>query len=249
MPDSFFDFSRRERQGIACLLILIIVLQCLPAMWPHIRPAPPPGDTLGIAEAERAVAGLLAEGAREKARRYDSMRASWKRPAYRRDSSYRKSWPRDSTFRARWPRDSGRQKSWVPKAPEIIRINAADSAEWERLPYIGAGYAGRIVRFRERLGGFHSVIQVGETYGLPDSVFKKIQPYLQLGDESLRKIDINETDEKSLADHPYINTKLARAIIRYRSANGRFRQVSDLRALPLVNDSIYRKIEQYLIAP
>ncbi|WP_126244210.1 ComEA family DNA-binding protein [Chitinophaga rhizosphaerae] len=239
MPDSFFDFSRRERQGIACLLILIVIFQCLPAVWLHIRPLPPPADTLGMAEAERAVAGLLAEGAREKTRRHDSMRASWKGKSYRKDSAFRKP----------WQRDTARKKSWERKPPPVIGINAADSAEWERLPYIGAGYAGRIVRFRNRLGGFHSVIQVGETYGLPDSVFKKIQPYLRLGDESLRKIDVNETDEKSLADHPYINTKLARAIIRYRSANGRFRQVSDLMALPLVNDSIYRKIEKYLIAP
>ncbi|WP_298707717.1 helix-hairpin-helix domain-containing protein [Chitinophaga sp.] len=239
MPDNFFDFSRRERQGVACLLILILIFQGLPFVWTRVRPEPPLADTAGIAEAERAVAMLLAEGAREKTRRYDSMRASWKRPVYRRDSAFRKPWPRDSS----------RKKIWERKAVPVIDINTADSAEWERLPYIGAGYAGRIVRFRERLGGFYNHKQVSETYGLPDSVFKKIQPYLQLGDESLRKIDLNETDEKSLADHPYINTKLARAIIRYRSANGRFRQVEDLRALPLVNDSIYRKIEKYLTAP
>ncbi len=249
MPDSFFDFSRRERQGIACLLILILICQCLPAVWPHIRPSPPAEDTVGLAQAELAVAALLAEGAREKTRKYDSMRASWKRPGYRRDSTFSKSRWRDSAFRKTWQGDSAWKKNRLKKAHEIVNINTADSAEWERLPYIGSGYAGRIVRFRERLGGFHSVIQVGETYGLPDSVFNKIQPLLILGNESLRKIDVNDTDEKSLADHPYINTKLARAIIRFRSANGRFRQVDDLRKLPLVNDSIYRKIEKYLIAP
>lgn len=195
-------------------------------------------DTLGMAEAERVVAGLMAGATRERARRYDSMRASWKRTPYRKDSAFRKTWRADSSWKKTWERK-----------PPVIHINAADSAQWEQLPHIGPRYAGRIVRFRERLGGFHDVIQVSETYGLPDSVFKKIQPYLRLGDESLRKIDINETDEKSLADHPYINTKLARAIIRYRSANGRFRQVSDILALPLVNDSIYRKIEKYLTAP
>lgn len=246
MPDSFFNFSRRERQGIACLLILILICQCLPAVWPHIHASPPPDDTAGLAQAELALEVLLAEGAMEKTRKYDSMHASWKRPRYHRDSASRKSGWRDSAFRKT---DSTWKKTWVKKTAEIININTADSAEWERLPYIGSGYAGRIVRFRERLGGFHSVIQVSETYGLPDSVFNKIQPLLRLGNESLRKIDVNDTDEKSLANHPYINTKLARAIIRFRSANGRFRQVEDLKRLPLVNDSIYRKIEKYLIAP
>ena len=117
---------------------------------------------------------------------------------------------------------------------------------WDRLPGIGPVLARRIVLFRERLGGFYSISQVGETFGLADSVFVKIQPFLQLGDVSLRKIDLNETDEKSLADHPYINTKLARLIVRYRSNHGPFRHPGELRGIALVNDSIYRKLEKYL---
>src|SRR5690606_23207700 len=99
----------------------------------------------------------------------------------------------------------------------------------------------------DRLGGFHDIRQVGETYGLADSVFVKIQPLLQLGSVSLRKIDINKTDEKSLADHPYIDTKLARAIIRYRNNHGPFRSVEGLKAIALVDEVIYRKLEKYLV--
>jgi DNA uptake protein ComE-like DNA-binding protein len=129
----------------------------------------------------------------------------------------------------------------------VIDINTADSLLWEQLPGIGPVLARRIVYFRERLGGFHSIAQVGETYGLADSVFNKIQPLLRLGDVSLRKIDLNETDEKSLADHPYINTKLARVIIRYRNSHGPFSLVEGLKGIALVDDSIYRKLEKYLV--
>lgn len=129
----------------------------------------------------------------------------------------------------------------------VVDINRADSLLWEQLPGIGPVLARRIVYFRERLGGFHSIAQVGETYGLADSVFNKIQPLLRLGDVSLRKIDLNETDEKSLADHPYINTKLARVIIRYRNSHGPFNQVEGLKGIALVDDSIYRKLEKYLV--
>nr|WP_253906568.1 helix-hairpin-helix domain-containing protein [Chitinophaga sp. SYP-B3965] len=144
-------------------------------------------------------------------------------------------------------RDSFRRFEKFEKKVLVVDINRADSLLWEQLPGIGPVLARRILYFRERLGGFHSITQVGETYGLADSVFNKIQPLLRLGDVSLRKIDLNETDEKSLADHPYINTKLARVIIRYRSSHGPFRQVEGLKGIALVDDSIYRKLEKYLV--
>ncbi|NML35638.1 helix-hairpin-helix domain-containing protein [Chitinophaga sp. G-6-1-13] len=131
--------------------------------------------------------------------------------------------------------------------PQAIDVNAADTAEWQLLPGIGPGFARRIVAFREKLGGFYDVSQVGECYGLPDSTFKKIQPLLQISNGSLKKIDLNLTDEKSLAAHPYIRYKLARLIIQYRSAHGAFRRVEELRQLPLVDDVIYRKIEHYIV--
>ncbi len=130
----------------------------------------------------------------------------------------------------------------------VIDINQADSAAWESLPGIGPVLAGRIMRFRERLGGFYEMAQVGETWGLADSVFKKIQGMLVMGAVSLRKTDLNQTDEKSLAQHPYINTKLARLIVRYRSNHGPFRHPEELKGIALVNDSIYRKLEKYLVA-
>ncbi|NLR65481.1 helix-hairpin-helix domain-containing protein [Chitinophaga varians] len=131
--------------------------------------------------------------------------------------------------------------------PRTIDVNAADTAEWQLLPGIGPGFARRIVAFREKLGGFYDISQVSECYGLPDSTFKKIQPFLQIGNGSLKKIDLNLTDEKSLAAHPYIRYKLARLIIQYRSAHGGFRHVEELRQLPLVDDVIYRKIEHYIV--
>lgn len=127
-----------------------------------------------------------------------------------------------------------------------LDINIADSTQWEALPGIGPVLAARIVKFRNMLGGFYEIGQVRETFGLPDSTFNKIQPYLRLYKVSLKKLDINQTDEKSLAQHPYIRYKLARLIILYRSNHGPFSQPKDLLGIPLVDDSIYRKIEHYI---
>lgn len=132
------------------------------------------------------------------------------------------------------------------KEAAVIDINTADTTVWQTLPGIGPGFARRIVTFRDRLGGFYAVAQVAECYGLADSVFQKIQPFLQIGNSSLIKLDLNLTDEKSLAAHPYIRYRLARLIVQYRSAHAGFKAVSELRTLPLVDEIIYRKIEHYI---
>ncbi|SHM22968.1 DNA uptake protein ComE [Chitinophaga jiangningensis] len=132
------------------------------------------------------------------------------------------------------------------KMPGILDINTADTLRWDELPGIGPGFARRICKFRDKLGGFYSVEQVAETYGLPDSVFKKIKPFLKIGDSSLKIMDLNLTDEKTLASHPYIRYKLAGMIVAYRNAHAGFRSMEELRSLPLVDDIIYRKLEYYI---
>lgn len=59
------------------------------------------------------------------------------------------------------------------KKISIIDINTADTNLLKSLPGIGSKLAQRIINFREKLGGFNTVSQVAETYGLPDSTFKK----------------------------------------------------------------------------
>ncbi|MGX5818618.1 ComEA family DNA-binding protein [Chitinophaga lutea] len=253
MPKAFFEFSRRERAGIACLLLLTAGVHSIPYIMAR-RMQPAPEDTAGYAAAVAQIDAMMAadsglhrrnyprdSGYRGRFRSYD--------PSGRYVSYNGRRYPRDS---ARWkyPRDSGyRWRSNYPKRAltTSIDVNAADSAQWEALPGIGPALARRIVLFRERLGGFYSTAQVGETYGLADSVFNKIQGMLSLGADSLRKIDLNRTDEKSLADHPYISMKQARLIIRYRNARGPFRDVRAVRDAALVDDSIYRKLEKYLV--
>jgi competence ComEA-like helix-hairpin-helix protein len=62
----------------------------------------------------------------------------------------------------------------------VLDINTATAEQWEALPGIGPVLANRIVKFRYTLGGFSSVEQLKQTYGLSDSVFRNIQPYLRL---------------------------------------------------------------------
>ncbi len=129
---------------------------------------------------------------------------------------------------------------------KTIDINTSDSATLEQLKGVGFGLARRIINYRERLGGFYSILQIGEVFGLPDSVFQKIKPQLMLSDKNIKKININKAQLDELKAHPYIRYKLANAIIQYRNQHGNFGHTEDLKKIILMDNESYNKIINYI---
>ena len=130
--------------------------------------------------------------------------------------------------------------------PAAIDINIADTIQWKSLPAIGSKLAQRIVLFRERLGGFYSIEQVKETFGLPDSSFQKIKPYLKLGSVLVRKIRINTVTLDELKTHPYIRYSLAAALISYRTEHGAFKKLDELTRVVAMTVEIFERLKPYL---
>ena len=126
-----------------------------------------------------------------------------------------------------------------------IDVNAADTSALIALPGIGSKLALRILNFRDKLGGFYSVEQIGETYGLSDSTFKKIKPFLHVSGE-VEKLNINSCTKDNLKIHPYIKWNLANAIVEYRNQHGSFKQLEDLKNITLVDEPTFNKIVHYL---
>jgi competence protein ComEA len=128
-----------------------------------------------------------------------------------------------------------------------VSINESDSTAWEALPGIGAKLASRILRFRERLGGFYRVEQVGETWGLPDSTFQQIRPFLifSSGSRSIRKFNLNTATKEELKVHPYLRWNLANALVEYRNRHGNFQTVDELRKVLIISDSVFERIAPY----
>ena len=133
------------------------------------------------------------------------------------------------------------------KKLEITDINLSDSADWSRLPGIGSRLASRIVHFREKLGGFYQVDQVGETFGLPDSIFQRLKPVLRLNPASVVQLDVNNSSKELLQAHPYIGWQIAKSIVAYRSQHGKFRTVDELLQLALMDTVRFGKLKPYLI--
>ena len=128
---------------------------------------------------------------------------------------------------------------------EPVDINRATVEIWQSIKGIGPAYAKRIVSFREKLGGFVSVDQVGTTYGLPDSTFQKIKPRLQAS-PVFRKIDINTASLEELKAHPLISWKQADIINSYRSHHGRFDDFEDLGKIKALPGDMLLNLKPYL---
>ena len=150
-------------------------------------------------------------------------------------------------------------EGYIPKPAELIKsqpgkvsrylvidINTADTTAFITLPGIGSKLAARIVNFRDKLGGFYSIDQVKETFGLPDSTYQKIRQYLKLENSSVRKININSATVDELKAHPYIKYNIANPIIAYRNEHGAFSKVEDIKKVMAVTDDVYRRIVFYL---
>lgn len=134
----------------------------------------------------------------------------------------------------------------VEALPQIIEINRADVHALMTLNGIGPGYAGRIINFRNALGGFWAVEQLKEVYGFPDSTYQKLKEKFTVNSSLVQKINVNIADETELAKHPYIGKKLAFNIIRLRNDLKQFSEIEQLREVPLINEEKYRKIAPYL---
>ena len=59
-----------------------------------------------------------------------------------------------------------------------IHINQATAEEISTLPGLNRYMAARMVKFRDKLGGFQNLDQVRRTYGITDSIFQLISPLI-----------------------------------------------------------------------
>ena len=100
---------------------------------------------------------------------------------------------------------------------EPLDLNSADSTELVKLPGIGPANAMKVIRYRERLGGYSDIRQLTEIEGLPDSLMKW---FIITDTVQVSKIQVNKATLTELRRHPYLDFYQARAIVEYRNERG-----------------------------
>ncbi len=127
-----------------------------------------------------------------------------------------------------------------------VFINSADTLSFQRLKGIGSVLSKRILAYRSKLGGFISIEQISEVYGISDELFGSIRESLVLDNEEIKKINLNKCDFKELISHPYINKEVANSILNYRSFKGNIENLEELVSQKALKQSELDKILPYV---
>jgi competence protein ComEA len=61
-----------------------------------------------------------------------------------------------------------------------LSVNAATREQLELLPGVGPALAGRIIEYRDGIGGFKSIDELDKVRGIGPALLEKIRPYLSL---------------------------------------------------------------------
>lgn len=150
--------------------------------------------------------------------------------------------------------DSNKVNKWKPylvfnakpKKFEKIELNTADKDALTKLKGIGPTYAERIIKLRDKLGGFHSSEQLRDVFGIPEETLNEIIPLCKANQSRVTTLKINVLNIEELARHPYINFKIAKVIVNYREQHGSFNKVEDLKKIKAIDEEFIEKIKPYL---
>jgi len=165
-------------------------------------------------------------------------------------------------------RRKGSSRDTAPLILPVRDPNRMTKEEWERLPL--PSYVVRtILHYRERGGIFRKKEDLKKIYGMTDSLYEAVAPFLRVEERvpaqrglsghrsdsgrvpeevprTPAKIDINRADSAAFDSLPGITPWLARRIVRYRALLGGFVRKEQLLEVYGLDSLTYRKIRDRL---
>lgn len=148
--------------------------------------------------------------------------------------------------------DSPKYKPYTKRTERevMLELNSADTLQLQELRGIGPGFARRIVKYREKLGGYYAVEQLMEVYGFTEALYKQVARNVTVDASKIKKLDVNNLGIAELKRHPYISFYEAKAIVEYRNskASTHIDTIDELANLPDLKENwevikIYIKVE------
>jgi len=146
---------------------------------------------------------------------------------------------KQDTFRSRAITDRRKPKP-------VLELNRCDSVSLVSLPGIGPVLAGRIIKYRHRLGGFARAGQLKEVYGLPEETFKLIESRVTADSAYIVRIDINSAGYREFLHVPYLEKYEITAILKYKELKGKISGINELVENKLITYEKSLRIAPYL---
>ncbi|MCC8035551.1 MAG: helix-hairpin-helix domain-containing protein [Rikenellaceae bacterium] len=150
------------------------------------------------------------------------------------------------------PAHDGSDGSGTVDAPVLaVEINSADSAALRSVSGIGEVLVVRIMEYRSRLGGFHSLEQLAEVRGMTAANYERIIEQITVDSCIISKIDINFAAHKDLValleKHPYTHARMTRKLLSVRQLKGGWSNTQELVEDKILTQDEARKLAPYLL--
>ncbi|RNL85664.1 helix-hairpin-helix domain-containing protein [Sinomicrobium pectinilyticum] len=146
--------------------------------------------------------------------------------------------------RSKRPDRSGRAAA---QSRAIQDLNRATARDLRSVSGVGEKLSGRIVKYRDLLGGFFLDEQLYEVYGLDSVTVQRIMEQFRVVESpAVEKLDINSASRKDLASLVYLSWEEAGKIIVYRSAVDKIKSIDELRKIEDFPDEKIDRIKLYL---
>lgn len=153
----------------------------------------------------------------------------------------------DNLIRSKTLDDTDQEKVNAERTPQpvLIELNGADSVTLVAIRGIGPLTAGRIIRYREALGGFASVEQLQEIQGMTERNYLMIRQQIFVDSSKIQKIDINFASPKRMQGHPYLPPKVLNKILKYRQLKGGWSSTKELIEQHILPAELAVKLDPY----
>lgn len=148
----------------------------------------------------------------------------------------------------KFPTDKApRYKNKTLPKPSDRDLNKATAIELQTVRGVGPVLSERLVRFRERLGGFLDSTQVLDVYGLDPEVAQRVMITFPLHSRPrITRLDINKASAAELASLIYLTPAMAAEIVAWRDSLGPLRNTRDLRTVLHLPEDRIERIALYL---
>ena len=128
----------------------------------------------------------------------------------------------------------------------VVELNSADTTLLMQVKGVGRFLARSIVRFRMQAGGFVSVEQLRDVYGMREENYLKIKDSFRVNTGLVQKIQINTASVDKLKNHPYLSFYQAKAIYELRRKEGKLKSVHDLKQIEDIDEQTLVRLSPYL---
>ena len=129
-----------------------------------------------------------------------------------------------------------------------LDINRADSTELLALPGIGPYFAGKVVSYRQLLGGYSCPEQLMEIYHFDQEKYDGLKDLIRCSEPT--PYPLWELPEKELAAHPHLSPEEAHGVVLYREHHTAAEcTVEGLIAAGILSGEHAQKLSRCRIAP